>query len=1194
MKLLVKLTLLLGCSIFFTGLFGQEIRHAHSVHHGFVENKGQWDQNVLFKSRFPGGNLWVEQNKLMFHLQDYSKLQYAHSNPSKPIDNTDFEEHIVNVNFVHSNKITSVEKATPYKHYYNFFIGNDKSKWQSDVKSYPEATLKDLYPGIDLKIIEEPEQLKYEFHIAPNADPSQIILDITGQKDLSIDKEGQLVIDTRLGKVIENKPYTYQIVNGKIKEIPNKFKISNSQVTFELGAYNKNLPLIIDPVLIFATYSGSVTDNFGMTATYANDGSAISGGTIYGNSYPTPDPNAYDVSSNFTVANVGNSVCTDIFVSKYATDGTQMLWTTFFGGGNNNQGTETVHSLICDKQDNVFLFGATSSADIPIVNGFQSVHGGGNALNISYNGTNFHNQGIDIYVAKFSSNGHQLLGSTYIGGSGNDGLSYTVTGASSNYGSASAYDSITVNYGDQFRGEIMLDENENCLIASSTRSSNFPTVNPIQAAKSGGQDGVIIKLSNDLSTLLFSTYFGGSQNDACYSIKVDSSQNILVSGATSSPNLPATSGAWQTSYNGGKTDGFVLKMPPALDHISALSYIGTSNLDQAFFVEIDRSDNVFLLGVSQGGQFPVINSTYSNANSGQFIMKLNSSLSVVEHSTIFGNGNGKINISPAAFLVDFCGNIYVSGWGANILQSSPLNGMPVTSNAFQGTPANGFDFYLTVFNRNFSTQLYGTYLGGANAQEHVDGGTSRFDKNGVIYQSVCGGCGGYSDFPTSPNAWSNNNLSSNCNNIVFKFDFEITPKAEFTADQTTGCAPLTITFDNHSSSSDHYVWDFGNGNLDSTTFNPVKTFGTPGTYQVYLYVTDSICEVTDTAMITINILDSLLSDVQDLITLCKPAPISVPANSYGLGTSWHWSSNKQFTDQLNSSPSDSVLNVTPAQDGFYYVRISNPYCSIIDSVEVKFLSTSIDLTGKTTICLHDTTHIFAVSQNPQIQLTYSWEPASAIESQVSGNHIIVSPDTSMYIYVTATTNDGCIHKDSIWIDVNMFPQTTVTASASETHVFNGESVTLTAEPPGYSYTWTPATNVVSPNSRTTEAKINGTTIFKVTVSDGGFCPKSDTVIVFGQEYVCDNPFVYLPNAFTPNGDGENDILYVRSALTQKVVLRIFNRWGQMVFETTDQHIGWDGTFKERPCDPDVYDYYLQVICIDQQEKIIKGNVTLIR
>lgn len=1194
MKITTK-SLLFGLLIFLFGtVYGQEVSHKHSVYHGFFENKGQWDEQVLFKSQFEGGNLWVEQHKLMFHLMDYSKLQKAHGNPSEKIDNTDFRQHIVNINFENSNRISQIEKGAPSKSYYNYFLGNDKSKWASDVHTYYEATLKNLYNGINLKLIEQVTNLKYEFHVAPGANPNDIVLNINGFKKMSTNKKGELVIETELGNIVENAPYSYQIINGKIKEVTNHFQIKDSLVTFKLGEYNKKYELIIDPVLIFATYSGSVTDNFGMTATYCHDGSGISGGTIYGNQYPTPDPNAYNTTSNLTVTNVSNSVTTDVFISKYSPDGSQMIWTTFFGGGNNQKGTETVHSLICDEDDNVYFFGATSSSDIPIVNGYQTTHSGGQALMIYYNGVNFDSQGVDIYVGKLSANGHNLLGSTYMGGSGNDGLNYTVTGAAMNYSGTAAYDSVTINYGDQFRGEIMLDNNKDIIITSSSRSTNFPMMNPIQGTAGGQQDGVIFKLSNDLSNLLFSTYIGGSKNDACYSVKITQDNSLIIAGATSSTNLPATPGVWQSTYNGGKSDGFVLKLPPSLSSIQAMTYIGTNQLDHVFFVEVDRDDNVYLLGSSQGGNFPVINATYSNPNSGQFIMKMNPTLSTVEHSTVFGNGNGQINISPSAFLVDICGNIYVSGWGANLLQDTPLNGMPTTSDAFQPNPSDGFDFYLSVFDRDFSQQIYGTYMGSMSSQEHVDGGTSRFDKNGVVYQSVCGGCGGYSDFPTTQGAWSNNNLSYNCNNIIFKFDFEITPKAVFTTDVLSGCSPLTVNFTNFSVVDGEYVWDFGNGDLDSTTFNPTRTFDTPGDYDVYLYVKDPICQLIDTAHTVIHVTDPITVSVQDIVTLCQSTPISVTATSSAAGVQWQWSSNNQFTDQLNSSSSDSTLNVTPIEDSYYYVKVTKGDCEAIDSVHVIFQGTGVSITGGQTICEGESITLTANNENPNFTMTYTWEPSSAIVSQPNDNQAVVYLNTSSYIHIIATSSDGCIVEDSVWIEVGTYPDDEVTASASETHLFEGQTTTLTAQPAGLQYTWTPAESLTSPNSQVTEASPTGTTTYTVSASNGTGCYKSDTVTIFIDNFICDNPFVFIPNAFTPNGDGDNDVLYVRSAVVSKVLLRIFNRWGEMVFETENQHEGWDGTYKGRDCDPDVYDYYLKVTCIDEQTKIIKGNVTLMR
>jgi hypothetical protein len=160
--------------------------------------------------------------------------------------------------------------------------------------------------------------------------------------------------------------------------------------------------------------------------------------------------------------------------------------------------------------------------------------------------------------------------------------------------------------------------------------------------------------------------------------------------------------------------------------------------------------------------------------------------------------------------------------------------MPVTQDAFRLTPPNGFDFYLLVLEREFGGILYGTYIGGDQSQEHVDGGTSRFDKNGIVYQSVCAGCGGNDDFPTTPGAWSATNNSSNCNNAIYKFDTGVIPNAEFTTNQVEGCRDFTVTFDNSSSEDDTFLWDFGNGNT-SNAFSPEpQLYDTAGVYMISL------------------------------------------------------------------------------------------------------------------------------------------------------------------------------------------------------------------------------------------------------------------------------------------------------------------------------------------------------------------------
>jgi gliding motility-associated-like protein len=1186
-SLLIGLLLLLFCK---TG-FSQEIVHHHSIEHSFIENKGQWDDAVLFKSPFQGGNLWIQQNKFVFHLRNTSNLHALHANPSskaKPI----IPQIVIHLNFKGSNHVSIIEKANVTPNYFNYFIGNDKNSWTSEVYGYGEAIMKNLYNGIDLKLIEAEEHLKYEFIVSPKTDPSLIQLSFAGHKDLKVDSKGNLRISTSLGEIIEKKPYTYQIINGKIIEIPCSFKVEGEEVRFELGKYNENYNLIIDPVLIFATYSGSVTDNFGMTATYAHDGKAYSGGTVYGNAYPMPDGSAYDINSNFTVPENSVYGVTDVFISKYSEDGTTMLWSTFIGGGDNDQGSETVHSLIADMENNIYLYGATSSTDFPIQNGFQTTHAGGAAnSNFYYNGVYFMNQGTDIYVAKISSNGQNLLGSTYVGGSQNDGINTHVS--SGVYNSVAAYDSLTSNYGDQFRGEIMLDENNNCLIASCTKSTDFPTLNPFQGTNAGGQDGVLLKMNNSLSTLLWSSYFGGNMNDACYSIKIDSSYNVVFAGGTSSIDLPGTTGSYQVSYQGGKTDGFVGKLSPSGTSLTRVSYLGTSNYDQAFFVEIDRNDNVFLLGQSEGGSFPVLNAGFSNPGSSHFICKLSADLSTVLNSTIFGNGSAQRAISPAAFMVDVCGNMYVSGWGANILQGTPLSGMPVTTDAFQYDSPNGFDFYLMVLGRSFNNLLYATYLGGNAAQEHVDGGTSRFDKNGVVYQSVCGGCQGHSDFPTTTDAWSNENLSSNCNNLVFKFDFQLIPKAEFFVEQTVGCTDFEVEFQNVSAPSDSYLWDFGNGDTTSIVYSPVLVYDTPGTYEVFLTVTDSVCLLTDTAQIVITVLDSVDLSVSADIDLCNFSPTDLIAFTNGSANSFVWSSSIMFLDTLNESAADSVLHLESGVNMTYYCEVSNGVCSKIDSVVVHYSSSDVNLIGDSLLCYGDTTFLQVEELNSNYTYTHNWSPSNQILAVINPTMIAVSPNSSQYYYVTTTTSNGCIIEDSIQVQVSQVGAGSVSATASSYLVPEGDTVQLSVLPSGYQVQWLPIENVDFPNQSTTTATVTQTTLFQVTVSDG-ICEKSDTVLVETYPYVCGPAFVFIPNAFSPNNDGENDVLFVRGGMIKEMTFRVYTRWGELIFESFDRSEGWDGTFRGKQMDPDVYDYYLEYTCIDDQESFIKGNITLLK
>ncbi|CAG0948164.1 MAG: T9SS type B sorting domain-containing protein [Bacteroidetes bacterium] len=1152
----------------------------------FIENKNQWPVQVLYKTDLHGGTLFLEKTCFTFNFYNRDTYKYNHQNLhfANTVENLDTQMrfHAYKIHFVNANPNSTIEHRHKSSHYYNFYIGNDSKKWASNVYAFSEITYQNIYPGTTLKTYSVGNYMKYDFIITPGNSPDKIKLFYEGTNGISLDKAGNLIVKTSVNTITEQKPYAYQEINGAKKEVECRFKVIDSYVQFVFPkGYNKKYKLIIDPVLIFASYSGSTADNFGMTATYDNDGNLYGGGICYNNGYPIT-LGAYDGTFNGTP---GPSIA-DVTISKFNAAGSNLIYSTYLGGA----GTETVHSLIVNKDNELYLYGATSSADFPTTPGaYDPTFNGGSTLSFNFNGTTF-NGGTDIYVTKFNSTGFALLGSTYMGGSGNDGVNYNIW--SGNYNNVGAYDSLTSNYGDQFRGEVMLDTLGNCYIATSTRSADFPILNGFQPVFQGVQDAVVFKLNSNLTSLTWSTFLGGSDKDAGYSLKVDSNFNVYVAGGTASSNFPTTGGTIQTTYQGGKVDAYVCKISANGNSLLTSTFLGTALYDQAFFVELDRFENVYVVGQSLGN-FPIVNAPYFNANSKQFVCKLQNNLSAFYYSSIFGNGNGSINISPSAFLVDDCENVYVSGWGANILQNTPLSGMPVSPNAFQANPANGYDFYLIVFERDVQSLLYGSYFGGGQSQEHVDGGTSRFDKKGVVYQAVCAGCGSNDDFPTTPGSWSQINGSSNCNLGVFKFDFEIFPVADFSISHLSGCAPLTIQFTNGSSTFD-YLWDFGNNDTTSQIVNPIKTYNNPGTYVVYLIVTDSICNVKDTAMKVITVFPPINQIIGNDTTVCDSAFLW--AFAPGQNITYTWSTNNQFTDTINPNINIGQVWVYPTQPTTtYYVSISNGDCSEIDSITVTMAGVKIS-TNDTIVCGSNEAQIHVYNNMPGQILTYTWTPTNLIISGQGTSSPTVNSSSSAWFYVTVTNQFGCSATDSLYLA--SFGANTANGYiiADEDTLFGQNGTYLHAYPQigNYTYQWIPPQHVTHPNIPNTYANPPQTTTFIVMITDSNGCSitREKTIYVF--ELVCGEPNVYIPNAFTPNKDGNNDILFVRGRNITEMHFAVFNRWGEKVFETTDQKTGWDGTYKGKEVDPAVFVYHLTVKCGDGQEYFKKGNVTVIR
>ncbi|MFB6306340.1 MAG: hypothetical protein ABEH43_05030, partial [Flavobacteriales bacterium] len=453
--------------------------------------------------------------------------------------------------------------------------------------------------------------------------------------------------------------------------------------------------------MIFSTYSGSFSDNFGYTATYDSKGFLYSGSTAFGDNYPVTT-GAYQ--QNYAGGDgTTNIPGTDIALSKYDTTGTSFRWSTYLGGSND----ELPHSLIVNSKDELFVFGTTSSPDFPVTsNAYDTTFNGGSQVAMTGIAVDYVN-GSDIIVSRLSNDGTTLQASTFIGGSKNDGLNLDSDG-------------LRYNYADEVRGEIIIDDKDNVYIGTSTYSNDFPvSSNAFQKNKGGGMDGCIIKLDNELTFIQWSSYFGGSGEDAIFSLNLNSKSQPLITGGTQSSNIPTTPNAYQQNSNGGRSEGFIAEINKNGKTIDHSTYWGTDTYDQNYFVRSDVFNNVYVLGQTHKMDSSFIkNASYSNENSGQYITKFNPQMDSIIWSTVFGSGDSTINISPSSFMLDLCRRVYLSGWGGetNIRsynKAGNVGGMPITNNAYQSKTNDSSDFYLFVMKDDASGISYGSYFGGS-------------------------------------------------------------------------------------------------------------------------------------------------------------------------------------------------------------------------------------------------------------------------------------------------------------------------------------------------------------------------------------------------------------------------------------------------------------------------------------------------
>jgi len=542
----------------------------------FEANQGQTDAQVKFLARGRGYTLFLLPAEAVLALT------------SPAVSDAKKSQTVLRMKLLAASPSAEMNGSKALLGKAHYFLGNNPKQWRTNVPTYQEVRQKNIYPGIDLIYYGKERQLEYDFVVAPEADPSTIVLAFEGTDGLDIDAQGNLLLSIPAGTVRLQKPVIYQETKGVKKSIDGGYilKSDKNQVAFQIASYDRELPLIIDPVLSYSTYLGGSN---------------------------------WDQAAHVKVDNAGNA----------------------------------------------YVVGRTRSSNFPTTGGvFQASLAGD----------------MDVFVAKLNPTGTGLIYSTYIGGSSFD----AVIG-------------------------MTLDTTGNVYLTGTTNSANFPTTaGAFQAGYAGGpHDGFVTKLGPSGSTLVYSTYLGGTQEDQAYAIAVDGAGNAYVTG-NAQANFPATAGAFSTAFLSGDAEIYVTKLNPTGTGLLYSTAIPGAHpaTDSGQAIVVDATGNAYVSGTTRTaiGTPGAFQTTYGGGINGDaFVLKLNPAGSALLYATNLG-GSGPDGASSLA--IDAVGNAYVCG-------GTESANFPTTTGALQTTFAGGVgvpaDAIVTKLNPTGSALVYSTY-----------------------------------------------------------------------------------------------------------------------------------------------------------------------------------------------------------------------------------------------------------------------------------------------------------------------------------------------------------------------------------------------------------------------------------------------------------------------------------------------------
>ncbi len=686
----------------------------------FEPNQGQTDAQVKYTARGNGYILFLTADDAVFSL--HSKPLEKHPTGNAQKDSTA----MVHMQLVGGNSQARVSASGQLPGRTNYFLGNDPSKWRSDVPRYGRVSYQDVYPGVSLAYHGAQRQVEFDFVVAAGANPAPIGFHFTGAQEMKTDDSGNLVVSSAAGDVLLHKPVAYQEQNGARQAVDARFVLkADNQVSFELGNYDRSRELVIDPSVSYAysTYLGGSGDDEGYGIAFDGTGAAYVTGQTASSDFPGTASGTFKGTAN-------------VFVTKIKADGSSLIYSTYVGGTGANG--DSGNAIAVDGSGDAIVAGGTTSTDFPVLpnpGAFQ---------------TTLHGTTGNAFVLKLGTSG-SISYSTYLGGTGNDfalgialasdgsgdvhvvgkttsadfplqsSLQGFLTGSTGSgfvtkvnaLGTALVYSTYlggsSVGIGDVANG-VAVDSSDNAYVTGQTFSSSFHTTTGVVQAScnsctSGNSNAFVTVINPTGPAYVYSTFLGGSGKDGGVGIAVDST-GAYVTGGTTSSDFPTTTGALRTTY-ATNADAFVTKLNPAGTALVYSTYLGGSGFDIGAKIAVDGSNKAYVTGQTSSSDFPTVIATQSALGGGNdaFVSEINAAGSTLVFSTYLGGVQDEDDGGNfGAIAVDSAGsNIYVTGNTSSLSTSNPP--FPIF-NAFQAANAGGNDAFVVKYAQSAAASTF--------------------------------------------------------------------------------------------------------------------------------------------------------------------------------------------------------------------------------------------------------------------------------------------------------------------------------------------------------------------------------------------------------------------------------------------------------------------------------------------------------